>query len=137
EHGAVAHPPLVLALRHHLRCALAQRGGETRLPQIDGQRPEIEVIVARVQRVHRLAPPVATVAHTTNKCVALAIDGRPGRASSGRMADVAGINAASVAQFFREHVPDGDGALQFSLISGGRSNLTYLVRGNGHEWVLR
>ena len=53
------------------------------------------------------------------------------------MADVAGINAASVAQFFREHVPDGDGALQFSLISGGRSNLTYLVRGNGHEWVLR
>jgi aminoglycoside phosphotransferase (APT) family kinase protein len=53
------------------------------------------------------------------------------------MADVAGINAASVAQFFREHVPGGDGALHFSLISGGRSNLTYLVRGNGREWVLR
>ena len=25
----------------------------------------------------------------------------------------------------------------FSLISGGRSNLTYLVRGGGHTWVLR
>ena len=25
----------------------------------------------------------------------------------------------------------------FSLISGGRSNLTYLVRGGGREWVLR
>src|SRR5262245_27799525 len=50
---------------------------------------------------------------------------------------VAGINAENVARFFRERVPGGDVPLEFSLISGGRSNLTYLVRGGGREWVLR
>jgi aminoglycoside phosphotransferase (APT) family kinase protein len=53
------------------------------------------------------------------------------------MADVPGIKSAPVARFFREHVPGGDVPLAFSLISGGRSNLTYLVRGGGREWVLR
>lgn len=53
------------------------------------------------------------------------------------MQQVAGIHADNVARFFREHVPGGDCALAFDLISGGRSNLTYLVRGGGHEWVLR
>jgi aminoglycoside phosphotransferase (APT) family kinase protein len=48
-----------------------------------------------------------------------------------------GINCANVARFFAEHVPGGDVALEFSLISGGRSNLTYTVRGGGHTWVLR
>jgi aminoglycoside phosphotransferase (APT) family kinase protein len=51
--------------------------------------------------------------------------------------DVPGIRRASVSRFFRERVPGGDAALEFSLISGGRSNLTYLVRGGGREWVLR
>jgi aminoglycoside phosphotransferase (APT) family kinase protein len=51
--------------------------------------------------------------------------------------EIAGIQSTNVARFFREHVPGGDCALQFELISGGRSNLTYLVRGGGHEWVLR
>src|SRR5262245_11880924 len=50
---------------------------------------------------------------------------------------VDGINAANVARFFRERVPGGDVALEFSLISGGRSNLTYLVRGGERTWVLR
>src|SRR5262247_1165552 len=50
---------------------------------------------------------------------------------------VAGINAENVARFFRERVPGGDVELSFSLISGGRSNLTYLVRGGGRSWVLR
>jgi aminoglycoside phosphotransferase (APT) family kinase protein len=53
------------------------------------------------------------------------------------MADIAGIRYDNVARFFAAHVPGGDAALEFSLISGGRSNLTYLVRGNGREWVLR
>jgi aminoglycoside phosphotransferase (APT) family kinase protein len=53
------------------------------------------------------------------------------------MPDVPGINAASVERFFRERVPGGDAPLEFALISGGRSNLTYLVRGGGREWVLR
>jgi len=53
------------------------------------------------------------------------------------MSDVAGIHKQNVSRFFREHVPGATGELSFSLISGGKSNLTYLVRGNGHEWVLR
>ncbi len=51
--------------------------------------------------------------------------------------DLPGIRGASVARFFRDHVPGGDCRLNFSLISGGRSNLTYLVRGGGRDWVLR
>ncbi len=51
--------------------------------------------------------------------------------------DLPGIHYANVARFFREHVPHGDGALSFELISGGRSNVTYLVRGGTHSWVLR
>ncbi|MBI1815732.1 MAG: phosphotransferase family protein [Deltaproteobacteria bacterium] len=53
------------------------------------------------------------------------------------MGEIAGIHHANVSRFFREHVPGGDCALMFSLISGGRSNLTYLVRGGEREWVLR
>ena len=53
------------------------------------------------------------------------------------MSAPSGINAANVARFFREHVPGGDVGLEFSLISGGRSNLTYLVRGGEQAWVLR
>src|SRR5262245_61907624 len=53
------------------------------------------------------------------------------------MPEIAGLNVATVAQFFREHIAGGDVELDFSLISGGRSNLTYLVRGGGREWVLR
>jgi len=53
------------------------------------------------------------------------------------MPQVAGIHFDNVARFFREHVPGGDCALTFDLISGGRSNLTYLVRGGTREWVLR
>jgi aminoglycoside phosphotransferase (APT) family kinase protein len=53
------------------------------------------------------------------------------------MSEIAGIHHANVARFFREQVPGGDVALEFSLISGGRSNLTYLVRGGERTWVLR
>jgi aminoglycoside phosphotransferase (APT) family kinase protein len=52
-------------------------------------------------------------------------------------AEIPGIHHESVARFFHEHVPGGDCALTFELISGGRSNLTYLARGGGREWVLR
>jgi aminoglycoside phosphotransferase (APT) family kinase protein len=53
------------------------------------------------------------------------------------MSEISGINTANVTRFFRERVPGGDVALEFSLISGGRSNLTYLVRGGERTWVLR
>jgi aminoglycoside phosphotransferase (APT) family kinase protein len=51
--------------------------------------------------------------------------------------DVPGIHRANVERFFRDHVPGGDCALEFRQISGGRSNVTYLVSGGGREWVLR
>ena len=50
---------------------------------------------------------------------------------------VRGIRHEAVARFFAEQVPDGDVELRFSLISGGRSNLTYRVEGGGRQWVLR
>jgi aminoglycoside phosphotransferase (APT) family kinase protein len=50
---------------------------------------------------------------------------------------VEGIHLANVSRFMRDNVPGADCPLEFSLISGGRSNLTYLVRGGGREWVLR
>ena len=53
------------------------------------------------------------------------------------MPDVPGIRYESVARFFAEHVPGAGGELTFELISGGRSNVTYLVRSAGREWVLR
>ncbi|MEO8603264.1 MAG: phosphotransferase family protein [bacterium] len=53
------------------------------------------------------------------------------------MSETPGINVANVSRFFAAHVPGGDVPLEFSLISGGKSNLTYVVRGGGHEWVLR
>ena len=52
-------------------------------------------------------------------------------------ADVGGIRYDNVSRFFRDQVPGGGTELTFSLISGGKSNLTYLVQGGGHEWVLR
>jgi aminoglycoside phosphotransferase (APT) family kinase protein len=53
------------------------------------------------------------------------------------MSEIAGINGPNVARFFAAHVPGGDVPLAFSLISGGRSNLTYLVEGGDQSWVLR
>ncbi|MGH7786472.1 MAG: phosphotransferase family protein [Candidatus Binatia bacterium] len=53
------------------------------------------------------------------------------------MGDIAGIRHDAVARFFRDRIPGGDAPLEFSLISGGKSNLTYLVQGGGQAWVLR
>jgi aminoglycoside phosphotransferase (APT) family kinase protein len=39
-----------------------------------------------------------------------------------------GIDPARVSAFFAAHVPGGDAPLRFAILSGGRSNLTYLVR---------
>ncbi len=54
--------------------------------------------------------------------------------------EVAGIRREAVERFFAENVPGADGPLRFSLISGGRSNLTYRVEAGseaGGCWVLR
>jgi aminoglycoside phosphotransferase (APT) family kinase protein len=49
----------------------------------------------------------------------------------------AGIKYDSVSRFFAENVPGGEAPLTFSLISGGRSNLTYKVESERNVWVLR
>ena len=51
--------------------------------------------------------------------------------------EIPGIRRRAVERFFAEHVPGGEGDLRFSLISGGRSNLTYLVDSRNSRWVLR
>ncbi len=51
--------------------------------------------------------------------------------------DVPGVHVDNVSRFFRENVPGGDCELSFELIAGGKSNVTYLVRGGDHSWVLR
>ena len=49
----------------------------------------------------------------------------------------AGIRYDAVSRYFAENVPGGAVPLAFSLISGGRSNLTYKVTGGDRTWVLR
>src|SRR5690606_33434209 len=51
---------------------------------------------------------------------------------------VAGIERAAVERFFAAHVPGALPPLRFTLIGGGRSNLTYRVEdARGGRWVLR
>jgi aminoglycoside phosphotransferase (APT) family kinase protein len=49
-----------------------------------------------------------------------------------------GVDLARLQRYFDEHV-DGalDAPLHATLISGGRSNLTYSISDGAHEWVLR
>jgi aminoglycoside phosphotransferase (APT) family kinase protein len=49
-----------------------------------------------------------------------------------------GIHEERVSRFLRERLPECAPPFAFELISGGRSNLTYLVRdAHGRTWVLR
>jgi aminoglycoside phosphotransferase (APT) family kinase protein len=49
-----------------------------------------------------------------------------------------GINAANVTAWFEEHVPEVAAPLTFTLIAGGRSNLTFRVEdAEGQAWALR
>ncbi len=51
---------------------------------------------------------------------------------------VAGIDASGVSDWFEHHVPRARPPLCFELMSGGRSNLTYLVTdATNRRWVLR
>jgi len=47
-----------------------------------------------------------------------------------------GIDATAVSAWLVEHVPDVLAPLDFELISGGRSNLTYLVRDAGDRRIV-
>lgn len=50
----------------------------------------------------------------------------------------AGVDLERLRPYFAAHVARaGDRPLQASLISGGRSNLTYVISDGAHEWVLR
>jgi len=54
------------------------------------------------------------------------------------MADAVGIDVEGVTRWFAEHVPEATGPLDFLLIAGGRSNLTFKVTDvAGRAWVLR
>jgi len=53
-------------------------------------------------------------------------------------ADVEGIDRAGVTGWFEQHVPAASAPLEFDLIAGGHSNLTFRVTdANGRRWVLR
>ncbi len=55
-----------------------------------------------------------------------------------RFVPVRGIDEQNVSKWFTEHVPDVELPLEFELIAGGRSNLTYRVEdAAGHRWALR
>ncbi|NYF96734.1 phosphotransferase family protein [Janibacter cremeus] len=55
-----------------------------------------------------------------------------------REGDPPGLPLATLGSILAERVPEIDGArLQASLISGGRSNLTYLLTDGTRRWVLR
>jgi aminoglycoside phosphotransferase (APT) family kinase protein len=51
--------------------------------------------------------------------------------------DPPGIRRADVEPYLRNALPIGDEALEFELVGGGRSNLTYRVRAGGRSWALR
>jgi len=54
------------------------------------------------------------------------------------MCDAVGIDVEGVTRWFAEHVPEATGPLDFLLIAGGRSNLTFKVTdAAGRAWVLR
>lgn len=54
------------------------------------------------------------------------------------MSGPAGIHKGNVTRWFDEHVDDLAPPLEFGIISGGRSNLTYKVTDcTGNSWVLR
>lgn len=49
----------------------------------------------------------------------------------------AGIDYEGVSKYFAQNIAGGDVPLTITLISGGRSNITYKVVGGGKAWVLR
>lgn len=51
--------------------------------------------------------------------------------------NVPGVNYDNVRRWFAAHIQGGDCELSFQLIGDGRSNITYLVTGNGQTWVMR
>lgn len=54
------------------------------------------------------------------------------------MTEVVGIDSANVTRWFTEHVPGVEPPLEFLLVAGGRSNLTFkVVDGAKRAWILR
>src|SRR6202034_653830 len=61
-----------------------------------------------------------------------------GAATSVGTMDPRGIDQPKVTAWFEANVPDVKAPLEFTLIAGGRSNLTFRVTDSaGHEWALR
>lgn len=60
------------------------------------------------------------------------------RSHSNRTEPPAGIDPVGVTNWFSKHVPDATAPLEFSLIAGGHSNLTFAVDDSAdRRWVLR
>ena len=53
------------------------------------------------------------------------------------VSELPGIDREQVTRFVLERVPGASPPVEFSLISGGRSNLTYRVRAGGRDFALR
>ncbi|MFE4535388.1 phosphotransferase family protein [Streptomyces scopuliridis] len=51
--------------------------------------------------------------------------------------DVTGIDVPALRRYLERHVPECAGPLRVEPLHGGRSNLTYVVTGETHRWVLR
>lgn len=49
----------------------------------------------------------------------------------------AGLPLSPVRRFFAEHIPEASGEVSAELVSGGRSNLTYLLTDGQSRWILR
>ncbi|MGV0834273.1 phosphotransferase family protein [Mycolicibacterium thermoresistibile] len=57
---------------------------------------------------------------------------------TGPAPELPGLNQAALTRWLSEHVPTVTPPISFSLVAGGRSNLTYrLTDANGQRWVLR
>src|SRR5215831_1575890 len=53
------------------------------------------------------------------------------------MSELPGLNRENVIRFLLERVPGAAPPVEFALISGGRSNLTYRVRAGERDFALR
>jgi aminoglycoside phosphotransferase (APT) family kinase protein len=53
------------------------------------------------------------------------------------VSDLDGLDLAALDRHLRETGVPRSGELRAELVSGGRSNLTFLVSDDGSQWVLR
>ena len=65
----------------------------------------------------------------------MSVTEQPGEACAPRPGEE--LDAAAVADYLARELPGFEGPVEIRQFPGGASNLTYLLRAAGHEWVLR